>query len=48
MPKGEQRGNREKKKPKKDKAAKHTSAYASAYGKQQPTHITETGPGKKQ
>jgi hypothetical protein len=48
MPKGEQRGNREKKKPKKDKAAKHQSAYASEYGKHQPTHITETGPVKKQ
>lgn len=49
MPKGEQRGNREKKKPKKDKAAKHQSAYASEYGgKQQPTHITDIGSGKKQ
>jgi hypothetical protein len=49
MPKGEQRGNREKKKPKKDKAAKHQSSYASEYGKhQQPSHITDSGPGKKQ
>jgi hypothetical protein len=48
MPKGEQRG-REKKKPKKDKAAKHQSAYASEYGKhQQPTHITDSGTNKKQ
>ena len=49
MPKGEQRGNREKKKPKKDKASKHQSAYAAEYGKhQQPAHITDTVPGKKQ
>lgn len=49
MPKGEQRGNREKKKPKKDKAAKHQSAYASQYGRQQqPMHITDSGSGKKQ
>ncbi len=48
MHKGEQRGNREKKKPKKDKNAKHQSAYASEYGKhQQPTHITDSGSGKK-
>ncbi len=33
MSKGEQRSNREKKKPKKDKAAKHQSSYASEYGK---------------
>lgn len=49
MPKGEQRGNREKKKPKKDKAAKHQSSYASEYSKNpQPSHITDSGPGKKQ
>ena len=49
MPKGEQRGNREKKKPKKDKAAKHQSAYATEYGKhQQPSHITDSAQGKKQ
>jgi hypothetical protein len=49
MPKGDQRSNREKKKPKKDKAAKHQSAYAAEYGKhQQPSHITDSGPGKKQ
>ena len=49
MSKGEQRSNREKKKPKKDKAAKHQSSYASEYGKnQQPSHITDSGPGKKQ
>jgi hypothetical protein len=48
MSKGEQRSNREKKKPKKDKAAKHVSSYASEYGKQQPTTITNTPPGKKQ
>ena len=49
MPKGEQRGNREKKKPKKDKAAKQQSAYASEYSKhQQPTHIVDSGSGKKQ
>jgi hypothetical protein len=48
MPKGDQRSNREKKKPKKDKAAKHQSAYAATYGKNQPTHITDSGPAKKQ
>ena len=48
MPKGEQRGNREKKKPKKDKAAKGQSAYASEYGKHQPSHIIEPTSGKKQ
>lgn len=48
MPKGEQRGNREKKKPKKDKAAKHVSSYAAEYGKRQPTHIAESVPRKKQ
>lgn len=48
MPKGEQRGSREKKKPKKDKGAKHTTAYAAEYGRQQPTHITDTVPAKKQ
>lgn len=32
MSKGEQRPNREKKKPKKDKGAKQQSAYAAAYG----------------
>lgn len=49
MPKGDQRSNREKKKPKKDKGTKQTSAYASEYGRHQPTHITETAPpGKKQ
>jgi hypothetical protein len=47
MPKGEQRSNREKKKQKKDKSAKHQSSYAAEYGKHQPTHITEA-PGKKQ
>jgi hypothetical protein len=49
MSKGEQRSNREKKKPKKDKGAggKHTSAYASEYGKQQPITINPS-PGKKQ
>ena len=49
MPKGEQRGNREKKKQKKDKAAKHQSAYSAEYSKnQQPTQITGSTPGKKQ
>ena len=48
MPKGEQRGNREKKKPKKDKGSKSVSAYHAEYSKQQPTHITEPTPGKKQ
>lgn len=49
MPKGEQRSSREKKKPKKDKGAKHQSAYASEYGKhQQTSHIPDTGSGKKQ
>ncbi|MEZ5831252.1 MAG: hypothetical protein R3D05_08720 [Dongiaceae bacterium] len=48
MPKGEQRSNREKKKSKKDKGAKQVSAYAATYGKQQPTHIIENPPGKKQ
>ena len=48
MPKGEQRSNREKKKEKKDKGSKQVSAYHSSYGKQQPTHITESVPGKKQ
>jgi hypothetical protein len=49
MPKGEQRGNREKKKQKKDKTAKHQSSYAAEYGKhQQPTQITGSAPGKKQ
>ena len=49
MPKGEQRGNREKKNPNQDKAAKHQSSYAAEYGKhQQPSHITDSGPGKKQ
>ncbi len=47
MPKGEQRGNREKKKPKKDKAAKHVTAYSNQYGKAQPAHITDSAPGKK-
>jgi hypothetical protein len=48
MPKGEQRSGREKKKPKKDKAAKHVSSYAAEYGRNpQPTHITDTPPGKK-
>jgi hypothetical protein len=47
MPKGQQHG-REKKKPKKDKASKPQSAYASEYSKQQPTHIVDSGPGKKQ
>ena len=47
MPKGQQHG-REKKKPKKDKNAKQPSAYAAEYGKHnQPSHITETVPGKK-
>jgi hypothetical protein len=48
MPKGEQRGNREKKKPKKDKGTKHVSSYAAEYGRHQPTHITETVQTKKQ
>ncbi|HKP22285.1 MAG TPA: hypothetical protein VJV39_00360 [Dongiaceae bacterium] len=49
MPKGDQRSNREKKKQKKDKGAKHQSAYAAEYGKhQQPPHITDSGPNKKQ
>jgi hypothetical protein len=49
MPKGEQRGNREKKKPKKDKGSKHQSAYATEYGRpQQSSHITDTVQGKKQ
>ncbi|WP_162917457.1 hypothetical protein [Dongia deserti] len=48
MPRGEQRGNREKKKPKKDKGARHVSAYAAQYGKQQPSHVTDTASGKKQ
>lgn len=48
MPKGEQRGNREKKKPKKGKETKHVSAYATEYGRQQPTHITDTTVSKKQ
>jgi hypothetical protein len=49
MPKGEQRSSREKKKPKKDKGMKQQSAYAAEYGKHhQPTHITDTGSGKKQ
>jgi hypothetical protein len=48
MPKGEQRGSREKKKPKKDKSAKHVTSYAAQYSKQQPTHITATTtPSKK-
>jgi len=47
MPKGQER-QREKKKAKKEKGTKQPSAYASAYGKQQPTHLTETPPGKKQ
>jgi|SoiMethySBSTD1v2_1073268.scaffolds.fasta_scaffold01293_25 hypothetical protein len=47
MPKGQQHG-REKKKPKKDKAAKSQSAYASEYGKNQPSHIVDTNTGKKQ
>lgn len=46
MPKGQQHG-REKKKPKKEKPAKHQSAYASEYGKQQPSTIVDTT-GKKQ
>ena len=49
MPKGDQRSNREKKKPKKDKGAKHQSSYAAEYGKhQQPTHIPDSGQNKKQ
>ena len=49
MAKGQLRKNKEAKKPKKDKAAKHQSSYASEYGKNpQPTHITDSGPGKKQ
>jgi hypothetical protein len=47
MPKGQQHG-REKKKPKKDKASKPQSTYASEYGKQQPSHIVESTTGKKQ
>jgi hypothetical protein len=49
MPKGDQRSNREKKKPKKDKGAKQPSAYASEYGKHQhQMHIADSGAGKKQ
>jgi hypothetical protein len=49
MPKGEQRGNREKKKPKKDKGSKQQSSYASEYGKhQQPSQFTGSAPSKKQ
>ena len=48
MARGEQRSNREKKKPKKDKGAKHVTAYAAQYGRQQPAHITDSAPGKKQ
>jgi hypothetical protein len=49
MSRGEQRSNREKKKPKKDKSAKHATAYAAEYGRQQqPTHITDNASGKKQ
>jgi hypothetical protein len=47
MPKGQQQG-REKKKPKKDKAAKGQSAYATEYGKHQPSHIVDNNSGKKQ
>ena len=47
MPKGQQHG-REKKKPKKDKAAKQQSTYASEYGKHQPSPITDSNTGKKQ
>jgi hypothetical protein len=47
MPKGQQHG-REKKKPKKEKGSKHVSTYAAEYGKHQPTHIVDSGPGKKQ
>ena len=47
MPKGRAARYREKKKPKKDKAAKHQSSYASEYGKhQQPSHITDSGPAR--
>ncbi|MGH6894308.1 MAG: hypothetical protein ACREEP_18835 [Dongiaceae bacterium] len=46
MPKGQQHG-REKKKPKKDKASKTPSAYASQYGNQ-PSRIAEPAPAKKQ
>lgn len=45
MSKGEQRPNREKKKPKKEKAAKQQSSYASEYGRQ-PAR-PDAGPGKK-
>ena len=45
MPKGEQRGNREKKKPKKDKTAKQPSAYASAYGNSS-TRMPDNNPKK--
>jgi hypothetical protein len=49
MPRGEQRNNREKKKPKKDKSAKHTTAYAAEYGRQQQAgHITDNASVKKQ
>jgi hypothetical protein len=48
MPRGEHRSNREKKKPKKDKSAKHVTAYAAEHGRQQPTQITNSVPGKKQ
>lgn len=47
MPKGQQHG-REKKKPKKEKGAKQPSTYAAEYGKHQPTHVTDSGSGKKQ
>lgn len=46
MPKGQQSG-REKKKPKKEKAAKQPSAYASEY-RNQPTRSMEQATGKKQ
>ena len=49
MSKGEQRGNREKKKPKKDKAAKHAVVLRLRIRQaQQPSHITDFRPGKKQ
>mgnify|MGYP003579117113 CR=1 FL=1 len=48
MPRGEQRNTREKKKPKKDKGAKHVTAYAAEYSRQQPPQITASAPGKKQ
>ena len=47
MPKGQQHG-REKKKPKKDKAAKQPSAYASEYHNPPSRSSMEQTTGKKQ